>query len=202
MIQIRELDLQGLKLITNDVFPDERGSFQELYHKEKYAALGIHTSFVQQDNLSRSKKNVVRGLHFQWDKPLTKLMRVMSGRLLAVAVDMRIDSPTFGKHSAIELSEDNAESLFVPFGFATGICALSDNIGFTYKYSAAYNPKDESNFLWNDPALEIDWRVKDPIVSPRDQVAQTFAAWQKAPESKLFTMEASEKFGAGKPAGA
>jgi len=195
-MKIQELDLKGLQIVTHDVFPDERGSFEELYNEEKFREMGIHTLFVQ-DSLPRSRKGVIRGLHFQWDKPLTKLMEVISGRLLAVAVDIRVDSPTLGQHVAITLGDDKAESLFIPFGFATGICALSDDLIFTYKYSATWNSKGESNIVWNDPTLKIDWGIKDPIVSPRDRTAQTFDAWIKTPESKLFTMEASERFGAG-----
>ncbi len=194
-MNIRELALKGLQVITHDVFPDERGSFQELYNQEQFQELGIHTAFVQ-DSIPRSHKGVIRGLHFQWDKPLTKLMEVVSGRLLAVAVDIRVDSLTFGQHIALELGDDKAESLFIPFGFATGICALSDNLIFTYKYSAVWNSKGESNILWNDPVLKIDWPVKDPIVSSRDRAAQSFDTWLKTPESKLFTMESSQRFGA------
>ena len=196
MIQIRELALSGLKLITNDVFPDERGSFQELYHEEKYKALGITTKFIQ-DNLSQSKKDVIRGLHFQWDQPMSKLMRIMHGKMMAVAVDIRIDSPTFGQHVAIELSDEKPESLFVPFGFATGICALTDSIGFIYKFSSFYNPNGESNIRYDDTTLNIQWSVTNPILAPRDREAQTFNEWLTKPESKLFTMEASERFGAG-----
>lgn len=192
---IRELELKGLQIITHDIFSDERGSFQELYNKEKFQELGIHTLFAQ-DNLPRSRAGAIRGLHFQWDKPLTKLMGVISGHLLAVAVDIRIDSPTLGQHVAVELGGNKAESLFIPFGFATGICALSDDMIFIYKYSAPWNPQGESGIVWNDPALKIDWRMKDTIVSPRDQAAQTLDAWLKTPESKYFTMETSRRFGA------
>lgn len=194
MLTIKDLSLRGLKIITNDVFPDERGSFQELYHEEKYRSLGIETTFIQ-DNLSRSKKDVIRGLHFQWDKPLTKLMRVMHGKLIAVAVDIRVDSPTLGQHVAIELSDDKAESFFVPFGFATGICALTESIGFIYKYSSFYNPKGESNIRYDDESLKVDWKIKDPILAPRDKEAQSFKEWLSRPESKLFTMESSERYG-------
>lgn len=190
MLKIQELGLSGLKLLTNDVFIDERGSFQELYHRDKYQKAGLDTHFVQ-DNLSCSKKNVVRGMHFQWDAPLTKLMRVVRGRLLAVAVDIRIDSPTLGKHVSVELSTERAESLFVPFGFATGICALVDDVSFVYKYSSFYNPKGESNIRFDDPELNIQWPTDAPILSPRDKEASLFKEWLIRPESKLFTMESS-----------
>ncbi len=195
MITIRELGLSGLKLITNDVFPDERGSFQELYHEEKFHTLGIRTNFIQ-DNLSRSNKNVIRGLHFQWDKPLSKLMRVTQGKIFAVAVDIRIDSPTLGEHVSIELSDERPESLFAPFGFATGICALTDGASFTYKYSNFFNPKGESNIRFDDSSLGIVWPTSTPVLSLRDKESGTFDAWLKTPESKHFTMESSKRFGA------
>jgi dTDP-4-dehydrorhamnose 3,5-epimerase len=194
-MKIQDLALEGIKLITSDAFTDERGSFEMFYHKEKFHELGIDTPFAQ-DNFTYSRKGVLRGLHFQWDKPLRKLMRVVSGRLLAVAVDIRIDSPTLGQHVAVELSEEKNELLFVPFGFATGISALTDDLRFVYKYSTIYNAKGESGIAWNDPALQIDWRVADPIVSARDKVAQTLEAWLSNPESKRFTMESSRRFGA------
>lgn len=193
-MQSRKLELDGLLLVESDVYTDARGAYEVYYHEDKYKALGIHTPFAQ-DNFLFSKKGVVRGLHFQWERPLRKLMRVVSGTLLAVAVDIRIDSPTRGRHVAIELSEEKHELFFVPFGFATGIAALSDEVRFVYKYSTHYSQKGESGIAWNDPALQIDWRVEKPILSERDHNAQRLEEWLKRPEAKLFTMEASRTFG-------
>jgi len=193
MMNVENLKLDGLKLITNKIFSDERGNFQELYHKKKYTAFGITVDFIQ-DNMSYSRKGVVRGLHFQWDQPLTKIMRVYAGSLFAVAVDIRIDSPTFGEHIHLELSDKKPESLYVPFGFATGICALSEQVGFVYKYSSFYNPKGESNIRWDDPTLNIDWPVTHPILSERDIHAQLLKDWLESKESKLFTMKNSKQY--------
>lgn len=189
-MNIKELDVPGIKLVTRDAFRDERGEFQRFFSVEDFRAIGIDKPFVE-DNLSISKRGVIRGLHFQWNRPSTKLMNVVSGRMLAVAVDIRVDSPTLGKHVAIELSDASAESLYVPFGFATGICALSEEVRFVYKYTNSYNPKGESNIRYDDTDLAIEWRIDVPIVSLRDRSAQTFAEWLKRPESRSFTMEAS-----------
>lgn len=156
------------------VFEDARGAFMEVYHAERYATEGLSVRFVQ-DNLSRSKAGVVRGLHFQRRHPQGKLIQVIRGTIYDVAVDLRSDSPTFGEHVGIELSDTNGRQLWVPPGFAHGFCALSD-VDVLYKCTDVYRPGDEGGLLWNDPALGIDWPVTAPILSDRDREHPPLAA--------------------------
>ncbi len=131
-------------------------------------------------------KSVVRGLHFQWDPPLAKLIRVSWGLIFAVAVDIRKKSPALGKWMGIELSAEERKEMYVPPGFASGFCSLSDPAQVEYLYTAPYNPKGESSIIWNDPEIGIRWPVKNPVLSPRDASGQTFQEWLKRPESDCF----------------
>lgn len=169
IMKIERLDIEGLLLITPDVFADERGYFLEMFNEARYAEFGITEHFTQ-DNLSFSKKGVLRGLHFQ-APPFGqgKLVSVLSGKVLDVAVDIRAKSPTFGKHIAVELSEENHQQFFVPAGFAHGFVVLSDFALFAYKCTNAYSKEYDRGILWNDPALGIDWQIENPIVSEKDQ---------------------------------
>lgn len=176
---VTELALPGLLLIEPCVFEDARGSFMEGYHAERYRAHGLDVTFVQ-DNLSRSRRGVVRGLHFQRRHPQGKLIHVVRGAIYDVAVDLRAGSVTFGQHVGIELSDANRRQLYVPPGFAHGFCALSDEADVLYKCTDVYRPDDEGGLRWNDPALGIDWPVAEPVVEPvlseRDRQHPTLAA--------------------------
>ena len=158
-MNVVETGIEGLKVIEPDVFHDERGYFVETYNAERYAAHGIKQVFVQ-DNESKSCYGVLRGLHFQ--KPpyaQAKLVRVIKGRVLDVAVDIRKGSPTYGKHVAVELTEDNHRQFFIPRGFAHGFAVLSEEAVFQYKCDSYYAPQSEGAIAWNDPDLDIEWGV-------------------------------------------
>lgn len=147
-------------------FADDRGYFKELYHQGNYAD-SIPCEF-KQDNMSFSKKGVIRGLHYQLKNPQAKLVSVLSGCVIDVAVDIRKGSPRFGQAVAVELSADNGRQLFIPAGFAHGFSVLSDEALFLYKCSDLYTPGDEYGVLYNDPSLDIDWQVESPVVSDKD----------------------------------
>jgi dTDP-4-dehydrorhamnose 3,5-epimerase len=159
--------LTGLKLIKPRLFSDERGFFLESYRQSEYAKFGI-PDFVQ-DNLSYSKKNVIRALHFQKEPGQAKLIQVLRGKIFDVAVDLRFASPTFGEWEAIELDDQLHWQFFIPAGFAHGFCVLSDDALVQYKVSTLYDPKTECSIRWNDPHLKILWPTDDPILSERDQ---------------------------------
>ena len=178
--------LNGLKVIQPDVFEDARGFFMEVYRTDEYEKLGLPTQFVQ-ENHSRSQRNVLRGLHFQWEPPMGKLMRVTTGEAFLVAVDIRQNSPTYGKWHGEIVSADNKKQVWAPAGFARGFCVLSEVAEIQYMVTGLYNNKAESGILWNDPAIGIDWPVKEPQLSDKDKVAQTLADWNKKEEAKFFT---------------
>jgi dTDP-4-dehydrorhamnose 3,5-epimerase len=165
-MNVIETAIPGVVVIEPKRFGDSRGFFMELYREDRYA--GITTPFVQ-DNLSRSTRGVLRGLHFQNPKPQGKLVMVLRGSVLDVAVDVRNGSPTFGRHVAIELSEENRRQLWVPSGFAHGFVVLSDSADFFYKCDEFYNPGSEFVLRWNDTQLGIDWRCDSPTISARDR---------------------------------
>jgi dTDP-4-dehydrorhamnose 3,5-epimerase len=165
---VTELDIPGLRLFEPRVFEDERGAFLEVYHRDRYREHGLDVAFVQ-DNLSRSRRAVVRGLHFQRRHPQGKLISVVRGAIYDVAVDLRPGSETFGAHVGVELSDANGRQLWVPPGFAHGFAALSDRADVLYKCTDVYHPDDEGGLLWNDPALGIAWPVAEPILSERDR---------------------------------
>ena len=160
--------LKGLLIIEPKVFEDERGYFLETHHIARFQSAGLDGNFVQ-DNLSFSKKGTLRGLHFQITYPQAKLVQAVSGEIFDVAVDIRPESPTFGKWSGTLLSEENKRQLFIPGGFAHGFCVLSESAHVAYKCSDYYRPEDEGGILWSDPAVAIDWPVKDPALSEKDQ---------------------------------
>lgn len=167
-MQVFETAIPDVKLIEPKVFGDDRGFFLESFQAERYAQqAGITLPFVQ-DNHSRSARNVLRGLHFQRSKPQGKLVRVVRGEVLDVAVDIRRGSPTFGNVVAEILSEDNKRQLWIPPGLAHGFVVLSESADFEYKCTDYYDPSDEGSLIWNDPDLNIDWRVTDPILSAKD----------------------------------
>ncbi|TVQ65298.1 MAG: dTDP-4-dehydrorhamnose 3,5-epimerase [Balneolaceae bacterium] len=165
--------IAGLLVLQPRVFEDERGFFLETWQKETFRKLGVENDFVQ-DNWSRSEKGVLRGLHYQVQYPQGKLISVRSGSVFDVAVDIRRDSPTFGKWHGEVLSEENKLQVYVPPGFAHGFCVLSDNTDFTYKCTDYYHPEDEAGIRWDDPDLKIGWPVKDPTVSDKDRALPLF----------------------------
>ena len=169
------MKIQGLKIIENNSFEDDRGYFMEFYNQKTYQnLLNKDNSFVQ-DNISSSKKNVIRGLHFQappFDQG--KLVQVLQGKALDVVVDIRRDSPTFGEHYKIELSSKNKIQFWVPSGFAHGFISLEDDTLFSYKCTQFYSKDHERALLWNDKTLNIDWGTQNPIVSQKDQEAPHF----------------------------
>ena len=177
-MEIIKTPLEGLLIIKPDVFEDERGYFFESYNREKFLTHGIDVTFVQ-DNESKSKRGVLRGLHFQ-NPPFAqeKLVRVMSGSVLDVAVDIRKDSPTYGEWSSIVLSGQNKWMYWIPAGFAHGFLTLEDDTIFFYKCTRVYNKESEGSIRWNDPDLQIDWGVEDPVISPKDQVAPVFREFE------------------------
>ncbi len=160
--------IPGVLLFTPKVFGDARGFFLQTYHVREYAAAGLDRVFVQ-DNLSRSRLGTVRGLHYQLRRPQGKLVGVLRGAVLDVAVDIRRGSPTFGQFVVAELSEDNRRQLFIPEGFAHGFRVLTETADFFYKCTDYYAAGDEYGVMWNDPALGIPWGdPADPVVSPKD----------------------------------
>jgi dTDP-4-dehydrorhamnose 3,5-epimerase len=159
--------IPGVLIVEPKLFGDARGFFMELYHEDRYAGSGIAQHFVQ-DNLSRSAQGVLRGLHFQNPGPQGKLVTVLRGSVLDVAVDVRAGSPTFGRHVAVELNEENRRQLWVPRGFAHGFVVRSATADFFYKCDEVYGPTNELVLRWNDPGLGIDWGCDSPIVSARD----------------------------------
>jgi dTDP-4-dehydrorhamnose 3,5-epimerase len=161
-------------IIEPKVFGDTRGFFMETFQADRYATNGITTALVQ-DNLSRSTRGVLRGLHFQNPRPQGKLVTVLRGSVLDVAVDIRVGSPTFGRHQVVELNDENRRQLWIPRGFAHGFLVLSESADFFYKCDEFYSPADEITLRWNDPALGIDWRIDAPRVSARDSQARTLA---------------------------
>ncbi len=172
-MNIKETFIKDLLIITPNVFTDERGYFLESYHKNNLESL-LTTDFVQ-DNESQSQKNVLRGLHFQ-NPPhaQAKLVRVITGSVLDVVVDLRKSSATYGEHFKHILSAKNKTQLYVPVGFAHGFLVLEENTIFSYKCSDYYNKASEGAILWNDSTLNIDWNVKQPIISEKDKVAEKF----------------------------
>ena len=184
-IRVDSRHLGDVVVVVPEVFQDSRGFFCETYRADQFEALGLPTRFVQ-DNHSKSAKGVVRGLHFQWEPAMGKLMRVTAGAAFLVAVDIRKGSPSLGKWVGIEASAENRRSVWAPAGFARGFCALSDATEIQYKCTGIYSNKAESGIRWNDPAIGIKWPLSDVIVSDKDQKAQTLAQWLASPESENF----------------
>ncbi len=166
--------IPDLYIVKPNVFEDDRGYFFESYNKEAFLRMGIDQNFVQ-DNESKSAKGVLRGLHFQ-RPPFTqgKLVRVMRGAVLDVAVDLRRSSPTYGQWASVELTQDNKWMYWVPPGFAHGFVTLEENTVFFYKCTNVYNKASEGSIRWNDPELHIDWKMDHPILSAKDKVAPLF----------------------------
>jgi len=173
-MEIITTKIPDLLIVKPAVFEDNRGYFFESYNKEQFLGKGIDQNFVQ-DNESKSMKGVLRGLHFQ-APPFAqgKLVRVMKGAVLDVAVDIRKNSPTYGQWASIELTESNKMMYWVPPGFAHGFVTLEDSTVFFYKCTNVYNKASEGSIRWNDPDLNIDWNIKNPILSEKDQISPLF----------------------------
>ena len=185
--QILDRPLPGVVVLQPDAYADERGLFLEAFRADRFAEMGLPTTFVQ-ENQSRSRKGVIRGLHFQWQPPMGKLMRVTRGRAFLVGVDIRRNSETLGKWFGLEASDEDRIQVWAPAGFARGFAALEDGTEVQYKCTGTYDPKHESGIRWDDPRIGLRWPVKDPILSEKDRVAQTLEEWLLRPESKLFTV--------------
>ena len=163
----KETKLPGVLILEPDEFSDERGFFLETWKSTRYENIGIRGPFVQ-DNVSFSKKAVLRGLHFQYPQQQGKLVQVLSGRVVDVVVDISVGSPTFGRWVSEVLSDANHIQIYIPPGFAHGYCVTSKTAIFAYKCTDFYNPAAEAGIIWNDPDLNIDWPMKKPILSPKD----------------------------------
>ncbi len=168
-----------------ELFEDERGFFMETFRADQFKELGLPHKFVQ-ENHSGSKRNVLRGLHFQWNPPMGKLMRVIRGHAFLVAVDIRKGSPTLAKWFGLEVSVENKKQVWAPAGFARGFCVLSDYAEVEYKCTGIYNVKGESGIRWNDPDIGIQWPSSDVQLSQKDRNAQTLAQWLASPNSRYF----------------
>lgn len=184
-IKIESRLLGDVVVIVPEIFQDARGFFTETFRADQFKALGLPTEFVQ-DNHSRSAKGVVRGLHFQWDPPMGKLMRVTAGSAFLVAVDIRKGSPHLGKWAGVEASAENRRQVWAPAGFARGFCALSEGTEIQYKCTGIYSNKAESAIRWNDPAIGIKWPLSDVTVSDKDRNAAPLADWLRSPDSDNF----------------
>jgi len=173
-MKVVETPLPGVLILEPKVFGDERGFFMETWSRERYGKAGIDVDFVQ-DNLSSSRRGVLRGLHFQNPLAQGKLVHVLAGEVFDVAVDLRRGSPTFGQWHGVILSGENKRQYWVPPGFAHGFCVTSESALFAYKCTELYAPEHEKSIRWDDPALAIDWPVADPQVSEKDRMAPLLA---------------------------
>ena len=180
-ITVETCEIEGLKVITPEVFGDSRGYFMETYNRNDFADAGINMEFVQ-DNQSASRKGVLRGLHFQKHFPQDKIVRVVNGEVLDVAVDLRPGSVTFGKWHGVVLSAENKKQFYIPKNFAHGFLVLSDYAEFTYKCSDFYHPDDEGGLIWNDPEIGVEWPLQEGIeliFSDKDQKWGNIAAYKQ-----------------------
>lgn len=166
-MEILDLPLAGLKLLRPRVFPDARGYFLETWQQKALANLGFSEKFVQ-DNMSFSKQGVLRGLHYQYPTWQGKLVLVLQGEIFDVTVDIRRDSPTFGKWYGVTLDDRRHEQLYIPRGFAHGFCVTSETARVMYKCTDYYAPSEEYTLLWNDPAIGIEWPIRNPILADKD----------------------------------
>jgi len=184
--RIESKHLGEVVVLVADIYEDNRGWFMESFRVDKFKDLGLPYEFVQ-DNHSLSKKGVVRGLHFQWDPPMSKLMRVTLGSAFVVAVDIRKGSPTLAQWFGLELSAENKKQIWAPYGFARGFCALSDIAELQYKCTGLHNAHGESSIHVFDPEIGIRWPLTtDRLLSEKDRNAQTLAHWLTTPDSDLL----------------
>ncbi|HTM64000.1 MAG TPA: dTDP-4-dehydrorhamnose 3,5-epimerase [Gammaproteobacteria bacterium] len=180
-MNITEAPLQGILIIQPRLFSDDRGFFYESHQQNRYLNAGI--PLMVQDNISRSKKDTLRGLHFQMPHSQGKLVWVIRGKVWDVMVDIRRSSPTYKKWFALTLSDETPTQIYIPPGFAHGFCTLSDEADFCYKCTDYYSPQTEHGIIWNDPELKIEWPVDNPILSPKDKLYPTL---KEINHAKLF----------------
>jgi dTDP-4-dehydrorhamnose 3,5-epimerase len=175
-MNVLDTEIAGVSVLKMPIYRDDRGQFQETYNERRFIEQGLPIDW-KQDNVSYSRRNVVRGLHYQLVQPQAKLVRVLLGSVFDVAVDLRRSSPTFGKHFCEELSAENGLAMYIPAGFAHGFAVLSEEACFAYKVGDFYEPSGDRTLLWNDPALGIDWPVsaEDAIVSAKDRLGKTWS---------------------------
>lgn len=187
-LKIESVHLNDIAVIVPQVLGDSRGFFMETFRADQFRELGLPAEFVQ-DNHSKSAKGVLRGLHFQWDPPMGKLMRVTHGAAFLVAVDVRRGSPTLSEWFGIEVSAENKKQIWAPYGFARGFCALTDDCEVQYKCTGTYNSKGESGVYFADPEIGIRWPIDlaTAIISEKDQKAQSLAQWLASPLSANIT---------------
>jgi len=181
------LAIPDVILLEHESFEDHRGYFLEVYKRDEFRRLGLPETFVQ-FNESRSARNVIRGLHFQWDPPMGKLMRVAEGAAFLVAVDIRYDSPTLGRWVGETITADQKKQIWAPAGFARGLCALTENTRVQYLCTGVYNANGESGIRWNDSEIGVTWPVREPVTSVKDQSAPTLREWLTRAESRLFSI--------------
>ena len=175
-MEVIKTPLEGVLMFRPRIFGDSRGCFVETWQEERYREAGVNLPFVQ-DNLSRSSKGILRGLHFQKKHPQGKLVMVSLGKVFDVAVDIRKDSPTFGKWFGSILSSENLNQLWIPPGFAHGFVVLSDEAQFQYKCTDFYHPEDEGSIKWDDPEIAVNWPIDfEPVVSSKDAIAPSFSS--------------------------
>jgi dTDP-4-dehydrorhamnose 3,5-epimerase len=186
-MKIEQTDITGVYILTPIAHEDERGFFMETYRADELAKAGITDEFVQDNHSLSTRQNTVRGLHFQWEKPMSKLMRVTRGSAFLVAVDLRKGSPTLGKWVGTEASAENKKQLYAPASFARGFQTLTPDVEVQYKCSALYNPDTQGEIAWDDPDIGIDWPTKEsPLTSERNRHSPSFAEWLARPESDFF----------------
>ena len=191
-INVESRHFDEVYVLVPEIFQDPRGFFSETFRADQFQALGLTAAFVQ-DNHSGSHKGVVRGLHFQWDPPMSKLMRVTRGSAFLVAVDIRKGSPTLGRWFGVEASAENRRQVWAPPYFARGFCVLSDYAEIQYKCSVLYNSKTESGIRWDDPAIGIRWPLADVQLSEKDKKARTLADWIASPEADHFQYQPASR---------
>ncbi len=184
-MRMGSVHLGEIVIVEPEPFGDDRGFFMETFRADQFKALGLPTEFLQ-DNHSRSKKNVLRGLHFQYDPPMGKLMRVTVGSAFLVAVDLRKGSPTLAKWWGTELSAENKKMMWAPASFARGLCVLSDWAEVQYKTTAIYSAQTDVSIRFDDPDIGIQWPISNPQISERDRRAISLAEWLRRPESDCF----------------
>ena len=186
MIESRHLE--DIVVIVPKTHPDDRGFFMEVYRADQFRDLGLPSEFVQ-DNHSFSRKGVVRGLHFQWEPLMGKLMRVSRGTAFLVAVDIRKGSPTLGQWFGLEASAENMKQVWAPAGFARGFCALTDEVEVQYKCTGIFNDRAESAIRWDDPDVGVEWPLKEVRLSDKDRNAHSLRAWLTSPDAEHIAYE-------------
>ena len=185
-LRVEKTPLPDVLILHHQVFEDDRGFFMEVMRRDEFARHGLPTEFVQL-NHSRSSHGVLRGLHFQWEPPMGKLMRVTEGTAFLAAVDIRRGSPTLGQSFGRVFKAEERLQIWAPAGFARGFCVLSETAEIQYLCTGTYGQDGESGILWNDPALGIEWPLENPNLSDKDTKAQTLAQWLERPEAANFT---------------